>query len=268
MVDEWTEQHDVLQELGRVIPHALEVAVVYYSRFGAVRRLAERIAEGVRRVPGVAVDLLPIGDEPVGPQRAQETETDAALRRGALMDRLAGADALIVGAPTYLGSMASPAKRLFEDLVTGAGAPPAPDASRPWRHYEFRDKVGAAFTSSATPHGGNEQTLHSILTMLMHLGMIVVTPGLREPLLEGCWAPYGATLVARPGAEPAGTAEEDEAARALGERVATVATWLRCGRTEAEKVATHSSGEQGGYGVSTRGQPPRAAQHRPRQPPA
>lgn len=139
------------------------------------------------------------------------------------------AHALVVGAPAYFGSMASAVKRLFEDCVTEA-SPPAFDRSRPWWHHLFRDKVGAAFTASGTPHGGNEQTLQSILTMMMHLGMIVVTPGQGEPILVDESAPYGATTVTGPTGDREPTEGEQESARRLGRRAAQVAAWLAVGK--------------------------------------
>jgi len=155
-------------------------------------------------------------------------------RRAAIVNRLASADALIVGAPSYFGSMASPVKRLFEDCVT-ASDPPATDRSRPWRRHQFANKVGAAFTSSGTPHGGNEQTLHSILTLLMHLGMIVVTPGQGEPILDNESAPYGATAIAGSAGNQPPSDLERAAARALGLQVAEVASWLQWGYQRWER---------------------------------
>jgi NAD(P)H dehydrogenase (quinone) len=186
------------------------------------------------------VEFLEVEDQPVeelrpaiAPLRLAEGEGEMRRRRDALLQRLAAADALIVGAPAYFGSLASPLKRFFEDCATASTA--ILDRSRPWHHYLFRDKPGAAFTSSATPHGGNEQALHSMLTMLMHLGLIVVTPGQRGPILERQAAPYGATAITGPTGHRGLTEAEAEEARYLGERVATVATWLRLGRGEAER---------------------------------
>lgn len=213
----------------------LRVLIVYYSRFGALASLAEQIAEGARRVEGVDARFLVVDDLPVEALRPGENADAMTMRRAQVVGELAAADALIVGAPSYFGSMASPVKRLFEDCAT-ASNPAGTDRTRPWRHYIFRDKAGAAFTSSGTPHGGNEQTLHSILTMLMHLGMIIVTPGQRPPILEDPSAPYGPTTVAGPTGRNAPTDDEQEEARALGERVAQVATWLAHGRTQWEKT--------------------------------
>ncbi len=138
---------------------------------------------------------------------------------------MAKAEALIVDAPAYFGGMASAVKRLLDDIATH-NSPAFTERTRPWRHCLYRDKVGAAFTSSATPHRGNEMALHSILTLMMHLGMIVVTPGQHEPLLEPVAAPYGATTVAGPQGNREATGEEQEAARELGQRVAEITAWL------------------------------------------
>jgi NAD(P)H dehydrogenase (quinone) len=212
----------------------LQLLIVYYSRFGSLKALGEEIVEGARRLPNVTAQLLPVDDQPIEELRPGESQADMAARRAVVLNQLIAADAIVVGAPSYFGSLASPVKRLFEDCAT-ASAPPTTDRSRPWRHHRFRDKVGAAFSGSATPHGGNEQTLHSILTLMMHLGMIVVTPGQSEPILENEAAPYGVTVIT--GAE--GDQLPDDvvraAARNQGEQVATIATWLRLGRLEWER---------------------------------
>ena len=171
-----------------------------------------------------------------------------ALRRATVLNQLTAADALIIGAPAYFGSMASPLKRLFEDCVT-AGNPPVTDRSRPWHLRQFRDKVGAAFTASATPHGGNEMALHSMLTLLMHLGMIVVTPGQHEPILEDEAAPYGATAISGPDGTRRLSLPERRAARELGQRVARAAVWLQAGRTAWEK---HHGAQQTPVVLATR----------------
>jgi NAD(P)H dehydrogenase (quinone) len=211
-----------------------QILIIYYSRFGVVKALAELIAEGAQRVEGIQTRFLEAPERPVEELRPGETEAEMASRRAMFVNQISSADALIVGSPAYFGSMASPVKRLFEDCVT-ASHPPVTDRTRPWRHYLFRDKVGAAFTSSGTPHGGNELTLHSILTMLMHLGMLVVTPGQQEPILENVAAPYGATAIAGPEGNWPLTEEAQQAAREQGQRVAEVVTWLAWGRDEWER---------------------------------
>lgn len=212
----------------------LQVLIVCYSRYGVVKLLAERIAEGAGREPGVEAELLIVEDLPVTELRSDENPDDMRRRRAVLLNQLTAADALIMGSPSYFGSMAAPLKRFFEDCTTAEG-PQAQDRSRPWRHHLFRDKVGAAFAASGTPHGGNEQTLLSILTMMMHLGMIVVTPGQRPPILEHEAAPYGATAISGADGRRLPSDLEQEEARALGEQVARVASWVRRGRQAWEQ---------------------------------
>ena len=206
----------------------LTIIIVYYSRFGVVKRLAQCVAEGARRIEGVVVRELEVEDQPIEQIRPGETDSGMRRRRAAILDQLIAADALIVGSPGYFGSMASPLKRLFEDCAT-ASTPPATDRSRPWRHFQFHDKVGAAFTSTGTVHGGNEQTIHSILTMFMHFGMIVVTPGQQQPILENDAAPYGATAISGADGRQLPSADEEEEARRQGQRVAEVASCLKIG---------------------------------------
>lgn len=235
------------------------VLIVYYSRFGAVRSLAERVADGARRAGTVDVDLLEVEDRPVGDPRPGESIHDMELRRAAVVNRLARADAIIVGTPSYFGSMASPVKRLFEDCATAAN-PPVTDQTRPWRHYLFRDKAGAAFTASGTPHGGNEMTLHSVLTMMMNLGMIVVTPGQGIPIIENEAAPYGATTITGPQGDRPPTAAVQQAAADLGRRVAEVTTWLVLGRA----LWQHRPPEEGSGNTSVTTPP---ADRQPQVPP-
>jgi NAD(P)H dehydrogenase (quinone) len=211
--------------------HESEVAVViaYYSRFGVVSALAEAIAEGARGVRGADAMLLAIADRPLEMTLSGESPQEMALRRAAVLNQLSSADAIIVGAPAYFGSMASPVKRFFEDCAT-ASDPAIGDRTRPWHGYLFRDKVGAAFGASGTPHGGNEEAIHSILTMMMHLGMIIVTPGQHLPLLDRDTAPYGATAIAGADGQRLPGPQELKDARDLGHRVVETALCLKRGR--------------------------------------
>ncbi len=211
----------------------VSVLVLYYSRFGVVEALAEHIVRGADSVVGVAATSLPITESPL--DTGLTSDSAGAERRAVILNQMTGADGLIVGAPAYFGSMASPVKRLFEDALVATATAPGP-ASRAWQAHQFRDKVGAAFTSSGTPHGGNEMALQSILTLFMHLGMLVVTPGQGEPILQNAAAPYGATAISGSSGDQVPTADEFAAAHALGARVADVATWLKVGRMEWQKL--------------------------------
>lgn len=207
----------------------VRLLVVYYSRFGAIEALANLVAEGAQGVGRTEVGLLCVEETSPGHGEGAGDGGAAVANRAALLNRMVASDAIVVGSPGYFGSMASAVKRLFEECATSE-FPPGTDKSRPWRQPLFRNKVGAAFTATATPHGGNEQTLHSILTMFMHLGMIVVTPGQQQPILENESAPYGATAITGPSGDRTPTDSEQEAARQLGRQVAEVAVWLRLGQ--------------------------------------
>lgn len=214
----------------------VRVLVICYSRFGAIRDLAGYIREGIARVPGTASDLLEVGEDPLPELQGEAARDEAANgRRTVLLNRLAQADAFIIGSPAYFGSLAASLKRFFEDV--GVASSPLLDRTRPWHHYLFRDKPGAAFVTSATPHGGNEQALQSILTLMMHLGMLVVTPGQRGPILDQPAAPYGATAITGPSGHRGLTEAEIGEARDLGQRLAEVAMRLRVGRLlEADRL--------------------------------
>ena len=99
----------------------LQVLIVCYSRYGVVKLLAERIGEGAGREPGVEAELLIVEDLPVTELRSDETPDDMRRRRAVLLNQLTAAEALIVGSPSYFGSMAAPLKRFFEDCTTAEG---------------------------------------------------------------------------------------------------------------------------------------------------
>ncbi|MBD3296888.1 MAG: flavodoxin family protein [Candidatus Omnitrophica bacterium] len=116
-----------------------KVAIIYYSRGGNTKKMAELVLEGVSSVVGVDAEMLDV------------TETDVA--------KLPGYDGLIVGSPTYYGTMAWEIKRLFDESVK--------------YHGKFDGKIGAAFTSAANIGGGNETTIMDILKVMLVHGMIV-----------------------------------------------------------------------------------------------
>ena len=195
-----------------------KVLVLYYSSYGHIEAMANAIAEGARRT-GATVDI----------KRVPETAPDAVAKAAyfkldqaapvAKIEDLADYDAIIVGAPTRFGRM--PAQMAaFLDQAGGL-----------WVKGALNGKVGAAFTSSATQHGGNETTLFSIITNLLHFGMTVV--GLNygfagqmklDEIVGG--APYGATTIAGGQGQRMPSAIELEGARHQGELVAKTAAKL------------------------------------------
>ena len=165
-----------------------KVLVLYYSSYGHIESMAEAMADGAR-AEGATVDL----------KRVPETVPQEVAEKGhfklqqsapvATVAELANYDAIIVGAPTRFGRM--PAQMAaFLDQAGGL-----------WMSGALNGKVGGAFTSSATQHGGQEVTLFSIITNLMHFGMTIV--GLPysyqaqmtlDEIVGG--SPYGATTIA------------------------------------------------------------------------
>ena len=199
------------------------VLVLYYSTYGHVERLAEAVAEGARSVPGteVAVKRVP---ELMPPEVARQA--------GAKLDQkapvanpleLGDYDAIIVGAPTRYGRVPGQMANFLDQ--TGAL----------WAQGKLNGKVGSAFASTATQHGGQETTLMSIITNLFHLGLVVVglpysAPGqMRIDEITG-GSPYGATTIAGGKGERQPSANELELARFQGRHVAEIAGALRRGR--------------------------------------
>ena len=116
-----------------------KILIVYYSRSGNTGEMAKAIAEGVRKVEGVEAEVKTV----------QETE----------IEELLDVDGVIIGSPTYYGSMSSEIKKFIDDSIKF--------------HGRLEGKVGGAFSSSANIAGGNETTIMDILRSLLIHGMIV-----------------------------------------------------------------------------------------------
>jgi NAD(P)H dehydrogenase (quinone) len=165
-----------------------KVLVLYYSSYGHVETLANAIAEGARST-GATVDVKRVPETaPADVAKAAYFKVDQAAPV-ATIEELANYDAIIVGTPTRFGRMASQMAS-FLDQAGGL-----------WARGALNGKVGGAFTSTATQHGGQEVTLFSIITNLMHFGMTIV--GLpyshqammtMDEVVGG--SPYGATTIA------------------------------------------------------------------------
>jgi NAD(P)H dehydrogenase (quinone) len=196
-----------------------KVLVLYYSSYGHLEKMADAVAEGALSV-GAAVDIRRVAE--TAPQAVIEaahfkTDTSHPLIEGP--DKLAEYDAIIVGAPTRFGRMPSQMAS-FWDTTGGL-----------WFTGKLIGKVGAAFTSTASQHGGQETTLFSILTNLLHQGMTIV--GLDygfqgqmgvEAVKGG--SPYGATTIAGGDGSRMPSATDLDGARYLGKRVASTAAKL------------------------------------------
>jgi NAD(P)H dehydrogenase (quinone) len=200
-----------------------KVLVLYYSTYGHIEALANAVAEGARSVDGVEAvvkrvpELVP---EEVARGAHFKLDQPAPI---VTVDELPGYDAIIVGTPTRYGRMASQMAQFWDQ--TG----------RLWASGALEGKVGAAFSSTATQHGGQETTLQAVITNLMHFGMVIV--GLPysfkgqmriDEVVGG--SPYGATTIAGGDGSRQPSATELDGARYLGANAAKTAAALARGR--------------------------------------
>jgi NAD(P)H dehydrogenase (quinone) len=193
-----------------------DILVLYYSRGGSVLRLARQVARGVEEVPGMNARLRTV--PPVAP--VTMTAAPPVPDEGAPYVEphdLIECVGLAVGSPTRFGNMAAPLKHWFDGL------------GGEWASGTLVDKPAAAFTSTATHHGGQEATLLSMHVPLLHHGCVIVGIPYTEPLLSttrGGGTPYGASHVAGIGDDPRLTDDEAHLARVLGRRLAAIAARL------------------------------------------
>ena len=145
---------------------ATKIQVVFYSMYGHIYRMAEAVAEGAREVEGTEVMLLQVPE--LVPEDVLEKSGAKAARQAfshvpmAQVNHLADADGIIFGTPTRFGNMCAQ-MRNFLDQTGGL-----------WMSGGLIGKVGSVFTSTASQHGGQETTLTSFHTTLLHQGMIIV----------------------------------------------------------------------------------------------
>jgi len=201
----------------------MKVLVVYYSMYGHVHQMAQAIAEGAKEVSGAQVEM----------RRVPETLPDEILSKlGALeaqksfsgvpicsVEELPAADAVLFGTPTRFGNMCGQMRQFLD----GTG--------QLWAKGALVGKVGSVFASSATQHGGQESTILSFHTTLLHHGMIVVglpyafQGQMRIDEITG-GSPYGSSTIAGGKGERMPSENELAAARFQGKHVAEIATRL------------------------------------------
>jgi NAD(P)H dehydrogenase (quinone) len=201
----------------------MKVLVVYYSLYGHIHRMAQAVAEGAEGVGGADVEMrrvpetLPEGVlEKMGALDAQKALAHVPICK---VEELALADALIFGAPTRFGNMCGQ-MRQFLDGTGGL-----------WAKGALVGKVGSVFTSSGTQHGGQESTILSFHTTLLHHGMIIVglpysfQGQMRTDEVTG-GSPYGASTIAGGDGKRMPSPNELAAARFQGRHVAEIAARL------------------------------------------
>jgi len=195
-----------------------KVLVLYYSAYGHIEKMAEAVAEGARQA-GAEVDIKRVPElvpEEVARKSYYKLDQKAPV---ATIDELANYDAIVVGTGTRFGRMTSQMAN-FLDQAGGL-----------WAKGALHGKVGGAFTASATQHGGQETTLFTIITNLLHFGMVVV--GLDyghagqmtlDEITGG--SPYGATTITGGNGARQPSENELEGARYQGRKVAETAKKL------------------------------------------
>ena len=200
-----------------------KVQIVFYSMYGHVYQLAEAVAEGAREVPDTQVSLYQVPElvpdaalEKSGAKAAREAFADIPIAEPA---QLAEADAIIFGTPTRFGNMAAQMRNFLDQ--TG----------QLWSKGALVGKVGSVFASTATQHGGQETTITSFHSTLLHHGMIVVgIPYTVQELLNmeeiTGGTPYGATTLAGGDGSRQPTENELAIARFQGKHVAQIAQKL------------------------------------------
>lgn len=207
---------------------ATKLQIVFYSMYGHIHEMAEAVAAGASSVEGTAVTLWQVPElvsdallERSGAKRARAAFAQIPVARP---EQLAEADAIIFGTPTRFGNMAAQ-MRNFLDQTGGL-----------WAQGALVGKVGGVFTSTASQHGGQETTITSFHTTLLHHGMIVVgLPYAEEPRLSDITqlsggTPYGATTVTGLDGTRRPSDNELAIARFQGRHVAELARVLAAGR--------------------------------------
>ncbi|MBB3710102.1 NAD(P)H:quinone oxidoreductase [Aminobacter aminovorans] len=207
----------------------LRVLVLFHSWSGNTHCLAKAVAAGavlspgtevtLRRVPELRDEHLLLEDPRIGAKFAAIQTCPVASANDVV-----AADVVMFGCPTRMGTMSAEMKCFIDGLSTL------------WRAGAFEDKVGAAFTTASTPHGGHEMTLMSLAVAMTHLGMVMASPGYTAAIFEDAGSPYGATATSKVQGVRVRPSEADlVAARALGRRAARIGRLLRRGR-DAEQV--------------------------------
>ncbi len=196
----------------------MKVLIVYYSTFGNVFKMAQYIAEGVNQVEGAEAVIRRVPE--LMPETVIQSRTD--MKAGAeiqkdvpvvTMDDFKEAGAYAFGTPTRFGNVSSQLKYQIDQL------------GPLWMQKAFEGKPAGIFVSTGTLHGGQESTILTLMTVLIHLGLIIVGVPYSVPdlyLTRGGGAPYGPGHVA--GADNLREIDENEAniCRIFGKRLAEI----------------------------------------------
>lgn len=193
-----------------------EILVLYYSRHGAVREMAQYVARGVEQIEGAGARVRTVPPVSAVSEATAPTVPDAGAPYVELRD-LEQCAGLAMGSPTRFGNMAAPLKYFLDTTGTI------------WLKGTLAGKPAAVFTSTGSLHGGQETTLTSMMLPLMHHGMVIVGLPYTAPELyatESGGTPYGASHLAGIANDRPVTDHEKKLCIALGRRLAEVALKL------------------------------------------
>lgn len=197
----------------------MKVLIVYYSMYGHVHKMVESAAEGVRLVDGIEAVIRRVPEtlsdeilEKMGATKAQKQQAHIPI---CTLDELGEADAVIFATPTRFGNMCAQMRQFLDS------------SGQLWMKGALVGKVGSVITSSNTQHGGQESTILSFHTTLLHQGMIIV--GLPYTFqgqmtmdeISGC-SPYGASTIASEDGSRQPSENELAGARFQGKHVALI----------------------------------------------
>jgi NAD(P)H dehydrogenase (quinone) len=196
-----------------------KILIVYYSSYGHVETLAQAIAEGARSIAGAEVTMKRVPE--LVPDEVAKSSGMKVAQSAPIADpsELGDYDAILFGTPTRFGNMAAQ-MRNFLDQTGGL-----------WMKGALVGKIGSVFASTATQHGGQETTITSFHTTLLHHGMVIVGVPYACPELSTMseisgGTPYGATTLAGPDGSRTPSANELTIARFQGQHVANLAAKL------------------------------------------
>ena len=198
---------------------APKIQIVFYSMYGHIHQMAEAVAAGAREVSGAEVSLYQVPElvpdaalERTGAKKARDAFAHIPV---ATVNQLADADAIIFGTPTRFGNMCAQ-MRNFLDQTGGL-----------WARNALVGKVGSVFASTGTQHGGQETTITSFHSTLLHLGMIIVGVPYSATQMSNMneitgGTPYGATTLAKADGTRQPSVNELEIAQFQGRHVADI----------------------------------------------
>jgi NAD(P)H dehydrogenase (quinone) len=193
------------------------ILVLYYSRSGHVKQMAEQIARGIERISGAEAVLRTVPNVSSVTEAVEEI-IPLSGHLYATLDDLRQCDGLILGSPTRFGNMAAPLKYFIDST------------SDVWLSGDLTGKPASVFTSTGSLHGGHESTLLSMMLPLLHHGMVLMGLPYSEQglmLTQDGGTPYGPSHLAGGQNERALSQTEIELCQALGERMANTAIKLK-----------------------------------------